>query len=213
MSFPLLGLFGGRFDPIHNGHLSVLSQLIEKLPFEIIQLIPCYQSSHQKRLMANSLDRLEMIRLAIVDYSMLTVNDIEIERQGVSYTIYTLQFLRNLLPNYSLCFILSTDAFARFNLWYRYAEILNYCHLIVTNRTTYCLSMDTWLETLLQNQTIDPNDLKRFISGKIFFQQLSACPISATKIRDYLVQGNYTAIQSMLPKTVVEYIKRHNLYQ
>ncbi|MFW0029078.1 MAG: nicotinate-nucleotide adenylyltransferase [Coxiella endosymbiont of Dermacentor nuttalli] len=213
MSFPLLGLFGGRFDPIHNGHLAILSQLAEKFPFKIIQLIPCSQPPHRQKPVASTLARLEMIKIAISNRPIFSVNDIEIVRENISYTIYTLQSLRNSFPNYSLCFILSTDTFSDFNLWHHYAQFLTYCHLIIINRLNYYLPLAKWLKTLLQHQTKDPNDLEQYLSGKIFFQQLSSCPISATEIRNYLVGGNYSAVQSMLPKPVLEYIKKHNLYR
>ncbi|QHG92625.1 nicotinate-nucleotide adenylyltransferase [Coxiella endosymbiont of Amblyomma sculptum] len=213
MNFPLLGLFGGRFDPIHNGHLSVLEQLIETLPFETIQLIPCYQPPHRGNTAADSLDRLEMIKRAVSNRPIFSVSDIEIEKKEISYTIYTLRSLRNSFSKYALCFILSTDAFSNFNLWYRYTEFLSYCHLIVINRANYHLPSAKWLEILLRNRTEDPKDLKKFLSGKIFFQQLSDYPISATEIRNCLAKGNYSDIQSMFPKGVIEYIKRHNLYK
>ena len=213
MSFPLLGLFGGRFDPIHNGHLAVLSQLVKKFPFKVIQLIPCDQPPHRSQPTASSLARLEMIKHAIVNRPVFSVNDIEVIRKGVSYTIYTLQSLRNLFPNYSLCFILSTDTFADFNLWHHYTQFLTYCHLIVVNRVNYHLPSVKWLEILLRHRTKDSNDLEQFISGKIFFQQLPHYPISSTEIRNYLMEGNYSAVKSMFPKSVLKYIQRHKLYQ
>lgn len=213
MSFPLLGLFGGRFDPIHNGHLAILSQLAKKLPFKIIQLIPCGQPPHRPQPVASALARLEMIKSAIVNHPIFSVNDIEIIREKISYTIYTLQSLRNSFPNYSLCFILSTDTFSDFNLWHHYAQFLTYCHLIVINRLNYYLPTAKWLKTLLQHQTKDPGDLEQELSGKIFFQQLPPCPISATEIRNYLAGSNYSAVKPMFPKPVLEYIKKHDLYR
>ncbi|PMB54260.1 nicotinate-nucleotide adenylyltransferase [Coxiella-like endosymbiont] len=214
MSFPLLGLFGGTFDPIHSGHITILKQLVKKITFTNIQLIVCGQPPHRPQPIATSKDRLEMIKRAISTRSIFAINDIEVVRKEISYTIYTLQYLRNSFPNHSLCFILSTAAFADFNLWHRYTEFLTYCHLIVINRENYHLLLtEKWLKTLLRHRTEDPNDLKKFLSGKILFQQLHTYPISATKIRSYLAKGNYSAIESMLPKSVFEYIKKHNLYR
>ncbi|WP_304985328.1 nicotinate-nucleotide adenylyltransferase [Coxiella-like endosymbiont] len=213
MSFPLLGLFGGTFDPIHSGHIAILSQLIEKITFKNIQLIPCGQPPHRPQPIASPKDRLEMIKCAISNRSIFSVNNIEVVRKEISYTIYTLQYLRNSFPDHSLCFILSTAAFADFNLWHRYAEFLTYCHLIVINRENYYLPTAKWLETLFQHRTEDPDDLAEFLSGKILFQQLHTYPISSTEIRSYLAKGNYSAVESMLSKRVLEYIKKHGLYR
>ena len=213
MNFPLLGLFGGTFDPIHKGHLAILSKLVEKFPFKNIQLIPCGQPPHRSQPTASPIDRLEMIKRAIVNYPFFSVNSIEIVKKEISYTIYTLKSLRNSFSKHCLCFILSSDAFADFNLWHRYTEFLTYCHLIVINRANYHLPTAKWLETLLRYRTENPNDLEQFLSEKIFFQQLPSYPISATEIRNYLAKGNYSAVKSMVPKAVLEYIKKHDLYR
>ncbi|WP_251365702.1 nicotinate-nicotinamide nucleotide adenylyltransferase [Coxiella-like endosymbiont of Rhipicephalus sanguineus] len=163
--------------------------------------------------MASPKDRLEMIKRAISNRSIFSVNDVEVVRKEISYTIYTLQYLRNSFPDHSLCFILSTAAFVDFNLWHHYAEFLTYCHLIVINRENYYLPTAKWLEILLQHRTEDPDDLAEFLSGKILFQQLHTYPISATEIRGYLAKDNYSAVESMLPKRVLEYIKKYDLYR
>ena len=211
--FPLLGLFGGTFDPIHNGHLMLVSGLIKKLPLVKIQFIPSRQPPHRPSPLFSPIDRLEMIKRAIMNMPKLIWNDIEIKRNSISYTIDTLQMLRTFFPTYSLCFILSVEAFGNFNSWLGYSMILKYCHLIITNRPYYHFPVRKWSnDLLLNNQTKNPEDLQRFLAGKIFFQSLYLPSISATKIRYHLGKGNYEIVESFLPVDVVKYIKAHKLY-
>ena len=215
MTFSLLGLFGGTFDPIHKAHLFIVNELANKLPFKEIQLIPCGHPPHRDAPIAGPVDRVEMIKRAIAHAPHLKINEIEIKRQGRSYTIDTIKSLRVSFPHQSLCFIMATDIFLHFNQWNQYQSILKYCHLIVVNRHNYHpLSKEKWLnELLLQYQTDEEKDLSRTQSGKIIIQHLSLIPVSATKIRCYLKEGNDTAVKPLLPEKVFDYIKRKHLYQ
>ena len=215
MTFSLLGLLGGTFDPIHKGHLFIVNELANKFPFKEIQLIPCGHPPHRDAPIASPADRIEMIKRAIIHLPHLKINDIEIKRKGFSYTIDTLKSLRVSFPRQSLCFIMATDAFLHFNQWNRYQSILRYCHLIVVNRPDYPpLLKEKWLsKLLLQHQTNKEEDLNHAQSGKIIIQHLLPIPINATEIRYYLKEGNDTAVKPLLPENVFDYIKRKHLYQ
>lgn len=212
-AFPMLGLFGGTFDPIHNGHLSVANGLLSRLPLEHIQLIPCKYSLEKKPPKAAVSDRLAMIKLAITDQPCLAINTLELERKSISYTIETLQVYRELFPNTSLCLILATDVFSYLNQWREWNNLLYYCHFIIAERPQFSLSQEPWLVDLCeQNKTEEPRDLALTLSGKILFQQPTQSKITATEIRRFLAVGNYGAVASMLPKTVLDYIRIHKCY-
>jgi len=130
----LIGLLGGTFDPIHKGHINIATALMQQLDFAQVQFIPCQRSPHREQPIASAEDRLAMIKLAIEPYDRFTVNTIEIKKPGPSYTIDTLRSIHAEQPNKALCFILAMDAFAHFNQWRQWQEILNHCHLIVVNR-------------------------------------------------------------------------------
>lgn len=215
MTFSLLGLLGGTFDPIHKGHLFIVKKLVNKLPFKEIQLIPCGHPPHRDAPIASPADRIEMIKRAITHVPHLKINDIEIKRKGFSYTIDTLKSLHVSFPHQSLCFIMATDAFLNFNQWHQYQSILRYCHLIVVNRPDYPLPKEKWLnELLLQHQTNKEEDLNHAQSGKIIIQHLpSPIPISATTIRCYLKEDNDAAVKPLLPEKVFDYMKRKQPYR
>lgn len=209
----LIGIFGGTFDPIHNGHLNIAQTLYKNLPFDQIQFIPCGIPPHRSQPIANPMDRLAMVKLAVADFPYFTVNDLEVKKKSPAYTIETLKTLHPQFKDQSLCLILSTDVFSLFNTWHEWEKILNFCHLIITNRPQYSLPQTTWLKNLLtQHQTHHLSDLSNLSYGKIFFPLITEIPISATDVRQHLQQKNFSHITSLLPQKVVTYIQNHHLY-
>ena len=215
MTFSLLGLFGGTFDPIHKAHLFIISELANKLPFTEIQLIPCGHPPHRNAPVASPADRIKMIKLAATNIPHLKINSIEIKRKGFSYTVDTLKSLRVSFPRQSLCFIMATDEFLLFNQWNKYKSILRYCHLIIVNRPGFPLIKKKWTnELLLQYQTRKKDDLNLTQSGKIIIiRHFPTISISATEVRYLLKEGNDTAAKLLLPEKVFDYIKKKRLYQ
>lgn len=210
----LIGLFGGTFDPIHQGHINLVLSLFEELPFDTIHVIPCGEPQHRAKPIATKLQRLEMTTLAIRPYPQLHVNDIEIHENGPTYSIDTIKTLRQQFRDKPLCFIMSTDAFAHFNEWHQWERILDYCHLIIVNRPKVTLPTADWLTLLLKaHQVTDVEILCQTLQGKIFFKEVRDVPISATELREELASGTYRILEKMLPTEVLQYIKIHHLYQ
>lgn len=213
MVFPLLGLFGGTFDPIHNGHLAVAEGLLSCLPLEEIQLIPCRLPPHGKHPIASIERRVAMIKLAICDKPHIVLNTIETERDGISYMIDTVKLCQKKFPNKALCLILATDVFSHLNEWYQWQGLLNHCHFIIAKRPTFSLPNETWMiELLKKHQTERIDALTLQPAGKILFQSPTPSTITSTEVRDYLAKGNFQAAASLLPKKVFDYIQLHRLY-
>src|SRR5579872_5401499 len=105
-----IGILGGTFDPIHFGHLRTALELYQALDLAEVRLIPCFQPVHRKLPTASPADRLAMVQTAIVNESALKVDDQEIQRQGPSYAIDTLENLRKELAHTPLCLIMGIDA-------------------------------------------------------------------------------------------------------
>lgn len=210
----LVGLFGGTFDPVHLGHTRVAENLLKALPFSEIQFIPCNLPPHRTTPIASSADRLAMLKLATEKESRFSVNDIEIKRSGISYTIDTLKTLRSQFPSTTFALILSTDTLGTFNTWHNWQKILDYCHLIIVNRPNYALPQTPWVQEFLsQHQIQDPTVLTQLPAGKIFFTSLTETPISATDLRTYLSEKNYSNASSYLSPFVLNYIQTRSLYR
>lgn len=206
----LIGIFGGTFDPIHLGHLNLANEVYRHLNLKEISFLPCNQSSIKKKPVANIADRLAMLELAIRYYPYFNINDCEIKRSGISYTIDTLKFLRQEIDS-PLCFIMAMDTFAQFNLWHKWQEILTLTHLVIANRPDNLMPTNKEILQLLnERQSREVKDLQANIAGKIYLINIKPNPISATLIRDLIKDGKDAS--HLLPRAVWNYIKQHNLY-
>ena len=205
-----IGLLGGTFDPIHLGHLAVATQLVKRLDLAATELIPCHKPPHRDS-QAASKHRLAMASLACQDLPKVNINPIEFNRTLPSYTVDTLTELRAQEPERPLCLIICSDAFASFNHWHRWQDILKLAHLVLVDRPGYPQPNEPWVKQLLkQHQVNDPQALHHNLAGKILIQPLHALAVSATQIRQYCAENK--DISHLVPAAVAEYIDKHSLY-
>ena len=181
-----IGIFGGSFDPVHIGHVALAVALIEAKKLDLVYIIPANTSPFKKNgRAADAKSRLHMCRLAFRDVPKCKVLDIEIKRGGVQYTIDTVHelFARQLVSKKdSLYLLLGEDSFESLPKWKQSDELLQLVTPIVAKRGAH------------HANTI----------------QTPLFEVSATEIRDREHKGLYTG--HLLPKSVYNYIQRHNLY-
>src|SRR6202522_2934291 len=133
MSEPI-GLFGGTFDPIHYGHLRTAFELWQLLKLAQVRFLPTGNPPHREAPLASSELRLEMVRAAVAGQPGFAVDDREIRRSGVSYSVDTLTDLRREHPQRSLCLLLGMDAFLGMPTWHRWRDIFELAHVVVAHR-------------------------------------------------------------------------------
>jgi len=223
-----IGILGGTFNPIHYGHLVAANEILEKFRLEKVILIPAAKPPHKDdRAIIDPHHRLIMAVLATVSNPALIVSPMEIEREGISYSIETLRRLRQLYgAEVDLYFIAGIDAFLDVSTWKDVDQLFQQCHFIVISRPGY----DTahLLEVLGQTVSAKFNHLRFELTPQlspfgtqkilisetkycIFLTGITALDISSSEIRRRVREGR--SIRYLLPKSVEDYIMKHRLYQ
>ncbi|MCC2615811.1 nicotinate-nucleotide adenylyltransferase [Aestuariibacter halophilus] len=206
-----LGILGGTFDPIHNGHLGPVQEAAQRIGLSGVTLLPCHIPPHRATPSVSAEQRLEMARLACLDWPFFSVDDRELRRDTPSYTVDTLHQLRAESAQRPLCFFIGMDSWLSFDQWVRWQEILTLCHLVVCQRPGYPEKPSNALqEALSQRQTEHPSALLERPCGHIFFAPSTRVDISATTLRQRLAAGEDA--KTWLPARVLNYIQQHHLY-
>lgn len=208
---PLIGVMGGMFDPVHNGHIAVALAALKALALDELRLIPCHLPNHRGPASASAQERLTMLRLAAAADDRLRVDDRECLRPGVSYTVDTLESLRAEHESAVLVLIVGADAFAGLTGWHRWQEIFGLANVLVVSRPR---ALDTWpvalQEEVQQRQVSSGELLCAQTQGSVLLLQDLQWDISSTRVREEL--RRHSGAVSLLPPAVASYIRTHGLY-
>jgi len=211
----LIGLFGGTFDPVHQGHLNSVSLLDKALQFERVHWVLSARPPHKNELSANVEHRYAMLQLALQNYQHYLPDDSEISRAEASYTYTTTQYFRERYPDNSLCLIIGADSLQNLHTWYRYNELIDEVHLVVMHRPGYSMEIPKYLSN---RQVSSSKDLSQSIAGKLLLFEQSDFDISSTQLREQLREGlldrkQQGHVDQYLSKSVLDYIQQHKLYR
>ena len=214
---PLVGIFGGTFDPIHYGHLRVAEEIVETVGLQKMYFVPAGMPRLRYSPVASSQHRVEIVRLAIQKNPDFVLDEREIYRDGVSYSIDTVrEFKQEFGEEVRLCFILGADAFIKLPEWNNWKELFNLCHFIVSTRPGYSLTLIKELlskelrEECSQRWVSNTESLRKDTSGLIFIASTTMLDISATSIRAHIAVGRN--VRHLVPSVTVNYISENKLY-
>lgn len=208
----MIGIFGGTFDPIHYGHLRTALDVQQCLSLDEVRFIPCGEPPHRDKPVAESLQRLAMVRAAIAGQKGFSVDDREIRREGPSYMVDTLTSLKHDLKTESLCLILGMDAFNGLEQWHQWQHIFELANIAVMKRPaeTGQIEMNKNLMLQVKDRIVEVTDLQKKQNGGICFVSVTQLDISATMIRQQWQQGK--DIHLFLPESVLTLIQQQNIY-
>lgn len=196
-------IFGGSFNPVHNGHVNLVRETAEKVQLDRVIVMPTFISPFKKdsdAFVADGADRLEMCRLAFEDMPFVSVSDYELSRQKVSYTVETLRHYKEVLPDDELYFIMGSDMLLSLTKWNSFEEIMRLCTIIAASREEN--------EKDIEKLRNEADDLAKY--GKVIVINISAFEVSSTEIREKII--NNRDISCYVPQNVVKYILDKNLY-
>jgi len=219
----LIGLLGGSFNPIHNGHLHIAKHVYKTLQLHQIIFIPTGDPPHKPAIsLAPAHHRLQMVELATGPFEPFAVDDREALSPTVSYSVDTITSLKHEFPpGTELGFIIGLDAFLEFPSWKQATRVLELCHVIVCSRPGFTFTQLHSLDFLppspltklqsLDQQTSTRLDIPLPSEKMMTLLSLSPCEISASHIREQIALKR--PIGHWLPPTVESYIIQHDVYQ
>ena len=197
-----IGILGGTFDPVHNGHIHLAEDAIREADLDEVVMVPAkIQPFKQDRKTASGEDRLQMIALAAGPDSHITVSRFELLQEGVSYTYLTLRHMREVYNGDKLYFITGTDSLLKLDTWMNAEELLTNYAYIVGTRPGY---RQDELEATMKN-------LRERFGTEIINLSRTQPDVSATEIRERLAKGQ--AVGDLVPEAVERYITEHGLYK
>jgi nicotinate-nucleotide adenylyltransferase len=185
-----IGIFGGTFDPIHFGHLRTAFELLQALRLSEMRFMPAGNPPHRDTTVATAEQRLAMVTAATQGQAGFVVDDREIRREGLSYSVDTMRTLRADFPDRPLCLIVGMDAFLGLPKWHQWRELLELAHLVVAHRPGWrAPSMGPLGELLVDRGTGRIGDLHEARAGCIYIHAVTQLEISSTEVRKLIAAG------------------------
>ncbi len=208
-----VGLFGGTFDPIHYGHLRAAEEAYHALSLKKVIFLPTAIPPHKRRpdLIPFEL-RLEMVRLAVKDISYFKVSDLEARLPSPSYSVRTLEALREENDGQEIFFILGLDAFLELETWYCYERLPTLAHLVVVTRGEG--GQEAFLNKIRELFPVvrQEGDVFRFPGGyTLRYLPILRLDISSTYLRKLVREGG--SIRFLLPERVRKFVLEKGLYR
>ena len=188
-----IGLFGGTFDPIHNGHIQICESFLKSGYIDGLWIIPAsIPPLKEHTVIASFANRFAMLKLAFQSKEHVRILDIEDSLPKPNYTIQTVQHLKKIHPNVDFKLCIGADSLKNIHSWYKYQELLLEIDLLVVSRPG-----------------VDVNNVENIDSHKINFVKHTDTHISSTEIREALKDRRDS---KDVPKTVLNYILQNDLY-
>jgi nicotinate-nucleotide adenylyltransferase len=206
-----LGLFGGTFDPVHYGHLRCAEQARQKLNLKNLSLLPVGIPPHRKTPQATIRQRLEMLKLAQLEFPLLDIDERETLRSGPSYMVDTLQELRAQTPHRPILLLMGQDTANQLHSWYHWEQLFVLSHIVILTRPGAKAEYRQDLAKLMQwRLSPDVPSLLHSEAGGVLHLDVSPTDASATTIKSIIRLGRSPG--SMLPAAVLDYINENRLY-
>ena len=198
-----LGVMGGTFDPIHNGHLEIARRACESLDLSgVLFVVAGDPWMKHGRALTPAEDRFAMVQAAIEGDVRFAASRMEIDRAGETYTVDTLRELRRILPAHvELCFLMGADAAARLGEWREASELGGLARFAVVSQRD---------DVVLDERGL--SRLAKIIGAREILQvEMPRMDVSSTDLREKVRQGR--SIRDEVPAVVADYIESHGLYQ
>ncbi len=197
-----IGIYGGTFSPVHNGHVTAAKAFMEQMWLDILYVIPTGTSPHKEMDgEATGADRLEMCRLAFSDVEGVIVSDMEMRREGKSYTVDTLREMYD--PENRLFLLLGTDMMLTLGQWREPAEIFRLCYPVYVRRESDSALDEQIVAKIAEYHEAYGRVVRRIVTPPV--------EVSSSEIREAVAEGR--SIAGLVHPAVERYINEKGLYR
>jgi len=201
----MIGIYGGSFDPVHLGHLQTATSIKNELSIDRLFMLPCFVPVHKNSLNYTSKERLQMLNLAIKEFTSLEIDTREILRGGNSFMFDTLLDLKESYKDESICLVIGMDSFINFKTWKNWDEFSKLVHLAVLPRIGDQPISKT-LETF--DTAKNAHQLKAKPNGYLYFSNSQMIDISSSDIRGKIAANQN--LDNFLPTSIISFIKKYD---
>lgn len=214
----VIAVFGGSFDPVHNGHVGVVRHVTEQLAPDTLRIVPAGNPWQKQRMLAAGEHRIAMLRRAFASLALaVEIDEQELRRSGPTYTIDTVRALREELgAAASVVFVIGADQLAGLHTWRQWRQLFDHVHLFAVSRPGWTID----------EAGVDAEVAQEFARRGASLQQMRTAPhgmagvstdvaidVSSTDVRQALRERQWRHLERLLPDAVLDYIQQHHLYQ
>lgn len=210
-----IGLFGGTFDPIHNGHLHIARAFADELHLDSVVFIPAGNPYHKHQPTGTSAkQRLQIVEIAIAGEPQFAVSDCDIVREGPTYSLDTVSIFHQVYPQAQLWWLMGMDSLVHIHTWHGYRALLQQVNIAVAQRGEAVVAMadnavQQWINTALHKAQQQPAGVD---GGRLYRLQAAFLPVSATRIRQQWQAGQLDAVRHSMPEKVMDYLVQQRVY-
>lgn len=214
-----IAIYGGTFDPIHNGHWQVAEAVLKAFAMDRLVFVPAFVPPHKRgQQISSAFHRLAMLAIATADEAQLFVSTIEVEAPERPYTIETLERLQAEFNDARLFFVMGADSFRDVTMWREHERLLTEYDVIVATRPGYQDdgNVAAHLASHLQTRCVDLRgghfpSAEVLATQHLYLTDFVSVDVSSTAIRDSAGEGK--RIDDLVPATVAKYIEKYRLYR
>ncbi len=212
-----LAFFGGTFDPVHCGHLSIAKTLVELFGLDLFFFVPAFHAPHKPNTKPTSgYHRFAMLSLATADEERMSASTLELDHAKSRYSFDTLSELKAMYPDDRVIFVMGADSWMDIRTWHRWEEVLLLTDHIVVSRPGYAISFDHVTDAV-KGRIVDArgetNSIPIRQTPHIYFTDAVHFDVSATEIRDDIRDDDVLDRTDDVPDVVAKYIEKYELYR
>jgi len=222
MALRRAAIYGGTFDPVHNGHLEVARRVLELFELDEVLFVPACVPPHKVGI-SSAFHRFAMLALATEPEPQLRLSTIELDEPNRPYAVDTVERMQSEMGStYRLFFMIGADSWSEITTWHEWQRLLKMCDLIVVTRPGYELgNVPPGVANVVDVRGMSQPEISKLLGRKsgprVFLTDAAMVDVSASRIRAAVQSkgqsSDWTTLKEMVPAPVASYIERHELYR